>query len=124
MQNHELLIKLQPFVGTKTTFKKIANKLDIHSESLIDMMIELENEGKLKYLPLGKGFIRIGGIEGGEISKLNKEYSKSELYFNSYTNKKGNKKISINLNEELAKKLSQNNEDIINALVEGIKKEI
>ena len=53
-----------------------------------------------------------------------KEYPKSELYFNSYTNKKGNKKISINLNEELSKQLSENNQDVINAIVDGIKKEI
>ena len=51
-----------------------------------------------------------------------KEYPKSELYFNSYTNKKGNKKISINLNEELSKQLSENNQDVINAIVDGIKK--
>ena len=160
MNNHELLIRLQPFLGKKTTFKEIAKKLDIPSEGLIDMITELENEGKLKYLPLGKGFIRIGEInektlmedpklnskpwipssssiealaksrnylkaqEEGEISKLIKEYSKRELYINSYTNKKGTKKISINLNEELARKLSENNEDVIKALVEGIKKEI
>lgn len=160
MKNVELLQKLQPFLGQKTTFKKIANKIGIDSEILIDMMTELQNEGKLKYLPLGKGFIRIGEInekslirnpklnskpwipasssieamaistnylqaqEEGEIPELIKEYGKSELFFNSYTNKKGNKKISINLSEELSMKLANNNQDVINAIIHGIKKEI
>ena len=52
------------------------------------------------------------------------EYPKSELFFNSYTNKKGIKKISINLSENLSIKLSNNNQDVISAIVDGIKKEI
>jgi hypothetical protein len=55
---------------------------------------------------------------------MKSEYSKKELFFNSYTNKKGNKKISINLDEELAKRLSKNDKDVVSAIVEGIKKEI
>ncbi len=160
MEKSELIQNLQPFLGQKTTFKKIANKIGMRSEILIDKMIELETDGELKFLALGNGLIRIGEIkeqsliedsklnskpwipsssstealaksrnylqaqEGGETSKLIKEYPKSELYFNSYTNKKGNKKISINLNEELSKQLSENNQDVINAIVDGIKKEI
>ena len=55
---------------------------------------------------------------------MRSEYSKKELFFNSYTNKKGNKKISINLDEELAKKLSNNDKDVVTAIVNGIKAEI
>jgi hypothetical protein len=124
MENFELIQKLQPFLGQKTTFKKIANKIGISSEILADKIIQLETEGKLKFLALGNGIIRIGEIEGGEINKLTKEYAKSELFFNSYTNKKGIKKISINLSEDLSIKLSNNNQDVIGAIVDGIKKEI
>ena len=124
MENFELIQKLQPFLGQKTTFKKIANKIGISSEILADKIIQLETEGKLKFLALGNGIIRIGEIEGGEINKLTIEYAKSELFFNSYTNKKGIKKISINLSENLSIKLSNNNQDVIGAIVDGIKKEI
>jgi hypothetical protein len=124
MENFELIQKLQPFLGQKTTFKKIANKIGISSEILADKIIQLETEGKLKFLALGNGIIRIGEIEGGEINKLTIEYAKSELFFNSYTNKKGIKKISINLSEDLSIKLSNNNQDVIGAIVDGIKKEI
>tara|TARA_A100001011_G_C14143635_1_gene770861 strand:- start:44 stop:526 length:483 start_codon:yes stop_codon:yes gene_type:complete len=160
MDDQKLLGILKNFVGEKTTFKKIANKIGMSSEILADKVIQLEKDGELKFLALGNGLIRIGEIkeksviedaklnskpwipsssssealsksrnylqaqEGGETSKLIKEYAKSELYFNSYTNKKGNKKISINLNEELSKQLSENNQDVINAIVDGIKKEI
>ena len=51
MNNSELIIKLQPFLGQKTTFKKIANAIGIDSDVFIDMMNELEQEEKLKYLP-------------------------------------------------------------------------
>ena len=124
MQNIELLNKLQKFLGKKTTFKKISYNLGIDSETLIDKMTELEADGKLKFLPLGNGLIRIGEIEGGEIDALNVEYPKSDLFFNSYTNKKGVKKISINLSKELSIKLSNSDQDVLNAIVEGIKKEI
>ena len=160
MDDEKLLGILNNFVGEKTTFKKIANKIGMSSEILADKVIQLEKDGELKFLALGNGLIRIGEIkeksviedsklnskpwipsssssealsksrnylqaqEGGETSKLIKEYAKNELYFNSYTNKKGNKKISINLNEELSKQLSENNQDVINAIVDGIKKEI
>ena len=124
MENFELIQKLQPYLGQKTTFKKIANKIGISSEILADKIIQLETEGKLKFLALGNGIIRIGEIEGGEINKLTIEYAKSELFFNSYTNKKGIKKISINLSEDLSIKLSNNNQDVIGAIVDGIKKEI
>ena len=124
MENFELIQKLQPYLGQKTTFKKIANKIGMSSEILADKMIQLETEGKLKFLALGNGIIRIGEIEGGEINNLTVEYPKGELFFNSYTNKKGIKKISINLSENLSIKLSNNNQDVIGAIVDGIKKEI
>lgn len=124
MENFELIQKLQPYLGQKTTFKKIANKIGMSSEILADKMIQLETEGKLKFLALGNGIIRIGEIEGGEINNLTEEYPKSELFFNSYKNKKGIKKISINLSENLSIKLSNNNQDVISAIVDGIKKEI
>lgn len=124
MENFELIQKLQPYLGQKTTFKKIANKIGMSSEILADKMIQLETEGKLKFLALGNGIIRIGEIEGGEINNLTVEYPKNELFFNSYTNKKGIKKISINLSENLSIKLSNNNQDVISAIVDGIKKEI
>ena len=124
MQHIELLQKLQIFLGQKTTFKKIANKIGIDSESLIDMMTELENEEKIKFLPLGNGFIRIGEIEGFNMSDVIIEFPKSDIFFNSYTNKKGIRKISINLSQELSVKLANNDQDVINAIIYGIKKEI
>ena len=124
MENFELIQKLQPYLGQKTTFKKIANKIGMSSEILADKVIQLETEGRLKFLALGNGIIRIGEIEGGELNNLTMEYPKSELFFNSYTNKKGTKKISINLSQELSIKLSNNNQDVINAIVYGIKKEV
>ena len=51
------------------------------------------------------------------------EYPKNMIHFNSYTNKKGNKKFSINISDEIALKLSNYDEDVISALVSGIKKE-
>ena len=81
----------------KRQLLKIANKIGMSSEILADKVIQLETEGRLKFLALGNGIIRIGEIEGGELNNLTMEYPKSELFFNSYTNKKGIKKISINL---------------------------
>ena len=52
------------------------------------------------------------------------EFPKSDIFFNSYTNKKGIKKISINLSQELSVKLANNDQDVINAIIYGIKKEI
>ena len=124
MENFELIQKLQPYLGQKTTFKKIANKIGMSSEILADKVIQLETEGRLKFLALGNGIIRIGEIEGGELNNLTMEYPKSELFFNSYTNKKGIKKISINLSENLSIELSKNNQDVIGAIVDGIKNEI
>ena len=60
MENFELIQKLQPYLGQKTTFKKIANKIGMSSKILADKMIQLETEGKLKFLALGNGIIRIG----------------------------------------------------------------
>ena len=124
MDRKELLSKLKPFLGKKTTFKKIAYKLGMDSELLIDMIFELEKENKIKYLSFGKGVIRIGEIEGGDIKEMSKEYPKSQMYFNSYTNKKGQKKYSINLDEETAKKFTENNQEIISAIVNGLKSEL
>ncbi len=45
------------------------------------------------------------------------EYPKNRLYINSYTNKKGIKKISINLDEALAQKLSNKNQQVMDAIV-------
>ena len=45
------------------------------------------------------------------------EYPKNRLYINSYTNKKGIKKISINLDEDLAQKLSNKNQQVVDAIV-------
>ena len=124
MDEEKLLGILKNFVGEKTTFKKIANKIGMSSEILADKIIQLETEGRLKFLALGNGIIRIGEIEGGELNNLTMEYPKSELFFNSYTNKKGIKKISINLSENLSIELSKNNQDVIGAIVDGIKNEI
>ena len=124
MDDEKLLGILRNFVGEKTTFKKIANKIGMSSEILADKIIQLETEERLKFLALGNGIIRIGEIEGGELNNLTMEYPKSELFFNSYTNKKGIKKISINLSENLSIELSKNNQDVIGAIVDGIKNEI
>ena len=52
------------------------------------------------------------------------EYPNNKLYVNAYTNKKGVKKISINLDEELAKKLSDSEQSVIDAIIFKLKKEI
>ncbi len=52
------------------------------------------------------------------------EYPNNKLYVNAYTNKKGIKKISINLDEELAKKLSDSEQSVIDAIIFKLKKEI
>ena len=65
MENFEFIQKLQQYLGQKTTFKKIANKIGMSSEILADKVIQLETEGRLKFLALGNGIIRIGEIEGG-----------------------------------------------------------
>ena len=44
------------------------------------------------------------------------DYPKNRLYINTYANKKGVKKISINLDEELAKKLSNRDQQVIDAI--------
>lgn len=44
------------------------------------------------------------------------DYPKNRLYINTYVNKKGVKKISINLDEELAKKLSNRDQQVIDAI--------
>ena len=52
------------------------------------------------------------------------EYPNNKLYVNAYTNKKGVKKFSINLDEELAKKLSDSEQSVIDAIIFKLKKEI
>tara|TARA_X000000368_G_scaffold415213_1_gene406516 strand:+ start:955 stop:1131 length:177 start_codon:yes stop_codon:yes gene_type:complete len=47
---------------------------------------------------------------------MTNDYPKNRLYINTYVNKKGVKKISINLDEELAKKLSNRDQQVIDAI--------
>tara|TARA_B100000282_G_C31388004_1_gene334308 strand:+ start:336 stop:506 length:171 start_codon:yes stop_codon:yes gene_type:complete len=52
------------------------------------------------------------------------EYPKNKLYVNAYTNKRGVKKFGINLDEKLAKKLSDSDQSVIDAIILELKKEI
>lgn len=55
---------------------------------------------------------------------MNNNYPNNKLYVNSYINKKGIRKIGINLDEELAKKLSNNNQQVIDAIVYEVKQDL
>ena len=55
---------------------------------------------------------------------MNNSYPNNKLYVNSYINKKGIRKIGINLDEELAKKLSNNNQQVIDAIVYEVKQDL
>ena len=62
MEDNELLSVLKNFIGKKTTFKELAEIFGFEINLLIDEINRLEQEEKLKYLPLGDGKIRIGEI--------------------------------------------------------------
>ena len=47
---------------------------------------------------------------------MTNNYPNNRLYINTYVNKKGIKKIGINLDEELAKKLSNRDQQVIDAI--------
>ena len=59
MEDNELLSVLKNFIGKKTTFKELAEIFGFEINLLIDEINRLEQEEKLKYLPLGDGKIRI-----------------------------------------------------------------
>tara|TARA_B110000003_G_scaffold240629_1_gene247367 strand:- start:4010 stop:4195 length:186 start_codon:yes stop_codon:yes gene_type:complete len=58
------------------------------------------------------------------MKEMTNDYSKKELYISSYTNKKGIKKISINLGEELAVGLSNRNQKVLDAVIFELKEDL
>ena len=55
---------------------------------------------------------------------MTNDYPKNRLYINTYVNKKGVKKIGINLDEELAKKLSNRDQVVIDAIIFELKQDL
>ncbi len=52
------------------------------------------------------------------------KYPKNKLYINSYINKKGIRKIGINLDEELAIKFSNKEKLVIDAIIFELKQDL
>ena len=55
---------------------------------------------------------------------MTNNYPVNRLYIKTYVNKKGVKKIGINLDEELAKKLSNRDQIVIDAIIFELKQDL